>query len=468
MAYDPTKKKNPIDGHGYGDDESAYAGLTGQSVGPMDVNAAGTYSSVGPEQASMPGNDMAGGGNEGDSATGYVNFDRIYNANANTAQNSASNLGNKVGGEATGATNDLAKTQSAFTGAVSSGVEGGPSAAQQAWAQYGNTGVDGGKEVTSAHYGTAAGTEVRDVDANGNFVGTHADADPTTYTETGQGLESTSTRGAPGTNGAATGAYDPSQDAANQAAVNAGASHGYTGPNTLSDEANYANLTKETANAATDVNALGTPGGIQAQQGGNALDAALTGAAGRPRFAQFQQDYGGNQLQSRLDSAAASSTPYADAAKQREADAESQYGALTSEYGARQGADQQAASDSAAKSQGNITNAINQSDNKAAFDQYMNGNGGSDTVRNVVHTVGETLNPVDWIAEGTGNTMPTQSLTNDISPQGPGNPGNKSPAWQPGDENVYASMTQADWDAFSSLNEQQQKDWIAERKKKTG
>lgn len=339
MAFDATKKKPGAGGV----DENPYQGLTGDT---SMLSAAADGGD--PGQAS--GSPMSGAAANPATPTGYTNFDSYFNANAGAADAAANNLSANVKGQVGTANKDLSTAQGQFTGAANAGTPAGPSGSDFMIATGNRMGFPAatanakGPNQTSP-YGTAL-KGVRSA------------------TQVQPGLDSTSTRN-PGTGGTDENPYQPLTGAApatdpagrgpRQASVNpadatwqpggdGGASNtawqnsvlagyakaqgGYTGPESLQDTDAYGNLTKDTTNAQTAVDNLSTNGGIQAQQGGNQYDAALTSAAGRPQLANLQGEYGNGALGNRLDNAVTASQAQSAQDKQYAANSVSQYEAL--------------------------------------------------------------------------------------------------------------------------------------------
>jgi hypothetical protein len=450
-----------------------------------------------------------GTGGSAPTATGHVNFDRIYAANEGTAQRDAARMGQSAQGAATKAQQGLGSLQQQFS-SQSKAAEGVP--AQQAWkdwAAHASTGVDHGKQVKDAYFTpsgqanwgggpkpAASGIPVSGFGVGGLQTlnaGQKAIADqtgaPTTGTEPPQqsyvteeqeGLTSgeSVTRDASGN---VTGVEQhPGMDPATEAAVRAAAAGKYTGPGSLQDMAGYKGLLGDYEGAQRQLSGLQDDAHIQGAldetnkgpyiEGGNRLDAALIGQAGRPDFANLEQKYAG--LGGELGAANKASFAQGDASRAAaEANAKESQG-LLDQYLGRQSADQQAEDASQAKSDSIVSGAQQHAQNVHDFDYAMNSGTVFDKFRNGLHQVARFLSPVDAGFHAAGQKAPVEYGTDYLGSafgadqKDKFNYGNKSDVWSAGDEDVFAGMTPADWTEFNALGPNEQRAWIEARKKK--
>lgn len=285
--------------------------------------------------------------------------------------------------------------------------------------------------------------------------------------------------------------YTPTQDALPgatkgdadlEAAVRAGAAGKYGGPNSLQDLEGYKGLLGDYGKAERSLSGLTDDAHLQGMldeqskgahiEGGSKLDAALTGAAGREDFARLRQQYKGlgGELGAADKSAGAQAAQSRAAAEQNA----SQYKGLLSQYEGRVGADTAAETKRQAGSDKVMADAAQRQQDQLAYNEAMRQKGeGLNGVRNTLHGVAHGLNPVDWVARGTGHKTPTEAGSDYYGQQFAGdkadkfNAGNASDAWGPDDADVFASMTPEDWTQFNSMTPDQQRAWIAARKKKT-
>lgn len=253
----------------------------------------------------------------GPTATGFVNFGDIANANSGVSQRQAGRLQGNAEQKAQKAQQGLTGAQSAFSAQVRTGTNQGPSASDYGYAS-GKLGF----------YRPPGAADVKRATSNGPNV-----------SETQEGLASTETRNGPVADPTALNA--PSPDSVNagaiteadwRARVEQGAQSGYSGPSSLTDLAEYEKLLQDSQEAGKVADGLGTRAGIQAQTGGTALDAALIGGAGRPGFSRVQQQYGGGKLMRSLDDAVVGSKADVARAKQQTATNQDAYAKLLEGY----------------------------------------------------------------------------------------------------------------------------------------
>lgn len=279
MAYEVKKEKDrQAEGHDPGNPYDAMVGGGGSfgSVAPT----AGSVSRTAPAAPAGPAMMNA----SGPTATGYVNFDSLYNANAGVAQREATQRANAA--EAAGQ-----KATQARTGA------------QQGFTQATRTGATQGPQSTDYEY--AAGQR--------QFY------DPAAF------VQAPSTGGANalaarGSAGAKMQPEDTREVFENR--LKTGAQGGYWGPDSLSETDGYDELLKQTEAAQQQA--------TNPLVGLNQTDAALLGAAGQPRFAEVEAKYGG--LKDELDKANTASVGQAKAARAGADKAADEYGRLLSEY----------------------------------------------------------------------------------------------------------------------------------------
>ena len=250
--------------------------VAGVASGPFGAQAANPYAGLTQEPLNPTGSALANS-SSGPTASGHVNFDQIYNANAGTSARKASQLQGMAGAKGMAARTGMQAASNQFGQMARAGTVQGPTGAQQAFA--------------------ASGAGSTQANPNVPNVGQQA-ANP---------------RG-PNTS-------DPMYQQ-----LQAGAAGQYSGPDSLSDMGVYEKLLKD-AGEAQDLSTSLASGneGIQAQ-GLNQLDAALVGGAGRRGFAELGKQYG--NLKGDLDKANQDSIGVADAAKQKSADAAAAYRAL--------------------------------------------------------------------------------------------------------------------------------------------
>lgn len=281
---------------------SKLAGGSGPALGTAPVS--GVAQPV--EMPYAPKAQEPGGG------TGFVNFDQYYNANASAAQAGAKRLATGAQAQAQTARTGMQKAYGDFQNQARTGTLQGPTAQQQAWGKYSAPAAP--KKVVKAAYFTPDGQ-----------------GDSSTITEGQEGLISEKPKPAAGRaaleeQNAGVPQYTGETAAEDEAAVRAGAAGKYTGPNSLADLEAYKGLASDTGKADELLGGLQNDSGIGAQLGGNRFDAALVGAAGRPKFAELGQQYG--SLRGQLSDAVKASQGVAASAKQQSDDAAAAYQAL--------------------------------------------------------------------------------------------------------------------------------------------
>jgi hypothetical protein len=312
-------------------------GSTPSSSQPMSASP----SVNAPREAGSKQQNQPGSPDTGSSATGYVNFDRFFNANKDAAQNTANRVSSQVGGDAKKAQTDLTDLQNQFAQQSKAGEVQGPSSDQSSWAQNGSRPTN----ITST---------------------------PQPQTQQGEGLESEPTksgtaptagpppkqsnRRAPITGlpvGPQADNFYAQRDATMQGGIDAGAQGQYTGPTALDVLSGYGQAEADKSKANDELAATQSAGGLQGllqsegQPGGysdsmSAFDAGLTSRAGGQQFGGLRSKYGG--LDAQYAKALGDSQTDAAAAKARSDANAQQYQSLKDQYGARQ----KAASDAAA------------------------------------------------------------------------------------------------------------------------
>ncbi len=455
---------------------------------PYDALAGGGYQA--PTSSMLPMNLTAdtpwrpeGGGS---SATGYVNFDRLYGANADVSTREARSRTDAAEKKAKAAQQGLSGANREFESKLSGATQTGPTSAQQDWAKYGQTGVEQPKQVRGAHYtptgqtnvfgpGKGAPTslglnipEVAGAVASSNApavqqVATHKEedvrgqnADQTNHvTQSGDGLDSGGYTRNSGPD------IDPEDfELDDQAllgdAVRKGAGKVFDGPMGLSELEQYQKLLDDTT-AAQDL-ALNPITGL------GETDSALLGAAGRPAIERLKKQYGG--LSDTLNKVNEATSKKAQAAKKQTEDAAAAYQGLLDEYEGRVSADKDKAETAQTKSDDALAAARKEAEDKKKFNDFLNNRSAVDTVRNTLHGVATAMNPIDLALEGMGEQGVTPRLTNAISAPGPDNKGNASPVWTDDDYDVFSSMSQSDWDEFNALPPEKQRAWLDARKAK--
>jgi hypothetical protein len=199
-------------------------------------------------------------GNSGPSVTGFVNFDRIYNANEATAKRDAGKMSTQAQTAAQKAQGGLAGLQGQFSSQSKAAEGAAPSANDFARAKGGGT--------------------------------PFAVAPPTNAAVAGKFGPRTPN---------ATFAPDTAENWESKMEARANAQYG--GPASLGEMSGYKSVLADYGKADESLDALGSNAALEAAiakqnqgpyiEGGNRLDAALTGAAGRPEFARVREQYKG-------------------------------------------------------------------------------------------------------------------------------------------------------------------------------
>jgi hypothetical protein len=443
LAYDALKDTDEDSGNPYSGTLTSFgAAIQGQTKASA------------PQQTAPVNNAL--GNAAGQSATGYVNFDSLYNANADVAHREAGKRTDAAEKAAQGAQAARTGAQQSFSDAVRTGTLATPEQQHYAWRDHGATGVQHGKQVTSA-----------DHDTKGTYDG--AEAKQGHVTEQNEGLESSVTRtsGAPPDAGPVsplapkavpTGAptssfYDTANDAAIEAQVRERAKAEYAGPDSLAGTDGYEELLQETVAAQDLANNPLT--------GLGDTDRALLGAAGRPRMAELQQKYGG--LTKELDAANVASKAEADSARKATDETADVYEEMLALYEGRKGEEQAGEDRATQRSEDVMANAAKKSDNQTKFNEYIKSRS---NVRNVLHEAAKKLSLSEYILNAAGEQGLTERLTNKLTPMSSTNKDNVSWQWGDDDADVYGSMTDADWMEFAALSDAEKRAWIEERKKK--
>lgn len=279
MAYDPNKRKNSQPTAG---EPNPYESMTGPTATAKALPPPGIAAPAAPEQPYGGALATGEGVDSGPSATGYVNFDRIYGANEGVAAREAQKRGDAAKGAAQNAQAGLTGIQGKFNSGVTGATNSGPSAADYTYAT-GQAQFAQPKTQQMANRDKSAATVAQQ-------PGGFAVKNPT-ESEWRSNLE-------------------------------AGANKGYTGPDALSGMDEYLKLAQDTEAAQQAINNPTT--------GLNQMDAALLGAAGRPRYAELQQQYG--NLKGDLDAANTASAAQGKAAADASKTGENEYSRLLSDY----------------------------------------------------------------------------------------------------------------------------------------
>lgn len=290
MAYDANKPKNRKNGDPEGNPYESMLG--GGSSGSIASPPRATTMSPDYAASQAPASpEMMNAG--GPTATGHVNFDQLYNANAGVAQRESAQRANAAEAAGQKAVAGRTGAQQGFQQAQRTGATQGPTASDYAYAtgQRGFYAAPGEAQAGAAAQQFAA---QRQPDA--------ASMMPDLTEEQFKGR-------------LATQAKNP-----------------YSGPDALSAVGGYEDLLKQTI-AAQDLAKNPTVGL-------NQTDAALLGAAGRPRFAELEKKYGG--LKNELDAANTASIGQAKDARAASKAAQSDYDRLLSDYEAKKAAEAEA------------------------------------------------------------------------------------------------------------------------------
>lgn len=420
----PAAAENPYSSllkpHGDVIDHGSTAGKTAANIHPDPNAGMPTGYSAAP---------MAGG-NSGPTATGFVNFDRLYNANAGAAQRGAIQQGNAAEQKARQAKTDLGGLQSKFNAAeVAPNM---PTQQEQDWAKFGGTGVDEGKRTTAAYDPIQGLSPTSGADSPGVFDVLDTKLRGGEVAPTGKGRErgfaetddqytarmkamDAATKG--GTQGynteeqeglssggvnrlssaddlaaAQRAGYGTTTDPATEAAVRAAAGKQFTNPyDALSSMDEYSKLAQDTEAAQQGVNTLPNEG-----KSGNSIDQDLMGASGRPAFHDMQNRYG--NIKGALDKANTDSSWDAKATQGRADASHNAYSSLLKDFDSRRAADQ-------GRAQGNedASNAtLNEAQQLHDANAQNVGNTTYDT-RTMLHNLANDLSPVDSILKSTGN-----------------------------------------------------------------
>lgn len=427
---------------------------------------------------------------EGPSATGYVNFDRFFNANEGAAKNTANQVAGGVANSAKTAQGGLGGVVSSFNQQAQAGTAGGPTSQQQAWAANGGDSSKGG---TAGAPGKPEGPKSY-LDANGHE----------TTTAPNSGLSSTSTRNpqpgdnvspstGSGTNSrggwVSTPAQTPSRAVTEDQLTN-GAQGAYTGPTSLDVMSGYgaANDAKAAADdqlAATSsdagiqglLQAQGQPGGYS--EGQSEFDAALTGAAGQQQFADERNQYGG--LDKMFTDAGTNAQNTAQGDMATSLGNAGAYGALDSEYNAnkqKQAADApgfipvaggvSALSGNTAGDSTQTAGKVQQLgvSNQSGADTFVKGQGtagSGDPSKPSFNYVGDQGSPNPSV--GSDGTINMPSGVGKAGPDwgtfwGSGGPQNGS-NWNPSSDPATANLTSAQWQNLAQMTPQQRAAWWA-------
>lgn len=475
MAYDASRKKQ---NEQQNEAENPYSALTSATSYQAPVSS--------PVIMNLSASPAWRPKGAGPSATGYVNFDRIYGANAQVSERESRARTSAAEQKAKAAQQGLSGAVRDFNKGLTGATQGMPTQAQQDWARYGSTGVTQPKEVRGAHYTTSgqtnvlgenkpfSGQSINIPEANSAIASANVpqvvqvandkqDAVRATNedqlnheTQTSEGLDSGGYTRNSGPD------EDPGEflDPANQAnwadEVRRGAAAEYGGPMGLSDSERYDQLLKDTVEAEDLAqNPLHDVSG---------MDADLLGAAGRPEIERLKRQYGG--LKENLNKANEQSYKNALAARDSTSAAAKAYQDLLDEYEGRVGADEKRAGDISERNDSIIQGARDDAAARARFDDYLNHRTAGETLRNTLHGVANALSPSARVFEGMGMESPVDALTDKLSPGGPDNKGNASSVWTDADYEVFASMSQADWDEFNALPPEKQRAWIEARRAK--
>lgn len=323
MAYDALKQRKAGK-----DGDNPYQGLT---ASPTPVSLAAPTATTFQTPLSV----SQGPTSSGPTATGHVNFDSLYGANADVAQREAGKAADAAQAKAKGVHQGLTGSMNQFNQAAKAGTPTGPTGAQQYWAQNANTGVEMPKRVRGAGFSSSGQTGVTSPGANQSYI-----------TEEQEGLVSTPPPLAP-TPGQPAAPPPPDITGITRDQLAAGANAKYAGPNSLSETNGYQKLLDDAVVADQSI--------ANPVSGQNQLDSALLNAAGRPRFAQLQQAYGHSAND--IEAANRASTQTAAGARAASKDAANAYQGLLDSYDQRVGADQKSAKDAFDASEKVITKA---------------------------------------------------------------------------------------------------------------
>lgn len=394
MAYDATFQN---DDERVKEDANPY--------GQLALPAGPAYSGVTrPDGEALPGT-------QGPTATGHVNFDQLYSANAGVAGREAAKRQTSAQGKAEGAKAGLTGAQGQFAQGLRTGANPGPS---------------------SGDYAYATGARKFDTDSTPMTPGGEQRAE--TEGEWRSRLE-------------------------------AGAKKGYEGPNALSGMDAYAKLAQDTAAAQDEATTLaGGNEGLQAQ-GLNQTDAALLGAAGRKGFSELGERYGG--LKGQLDKANTESQAQAKAARASAEEGQNLYERLLSDYDAKEAGetDTRKHADDARKTAAD--KIAQDAATRAKFINYVHGGSEGDHWRNSAHDVSDAVDPVAWFGVAAGEQGLRERAENTVNPMSSTNTSNVWHGWTDDDYDVWAGMSDADWATFAGLgSDLKKRNWIEARKTK--
>jgi hypothetical protein len=520
LAYDALKDTDEDSGNPYSGTLTSFGGGQGFIQGQAKSHA--------PQQTAPQDNSWGGVG--GPSATGYVNFDRLYNANADVAHREAGKRTDAAEKAAQGAQAARTGAQQSFSDAVRTGTLATPEQQHYAWRDHGATGVQHGKQVTGA-YSHAPGMEQPTPGGpglqgkynkdehrtseviNSDYGSDEADrravargrpdkngkvwksleeydaahrapsSEPTNpnqsyVTEQGEGLTSNVTR----TSGAP--ADGPVSPLAPKTAPTGQPQSSFY--DTSNDAAIEAQVRERAKAEYTGPDSLSGMDGyekllqetVAAQDLANNpltglgdTDRALLGAAGRPRMAELQQKYGG--LTKELDAANVASRAEADAARKATDETADVYEELLALYEGRKAGEQAGEDRETQRSDDILSGAEKRKQDQLAYNEAMRqSRSGINAFRNTMHDVASVTSPSHLLFSALGEKTPLEAGTNWFGQNvlgdeaGKFNAGNASDAWGEDDADVFASMTEADWTEFNAMGLADQKAWIAERKKK--
>lgn len=497
MAYDALKDTDEDDGNPYSSALTSYSGGKGSIQGQANASA--------PQQVAPQDNSWGGVG--GPSATGYVNFDRLYNANADVAQresgkraDAAEQAGQKAQSARTGA-------QQTFSDAVRTGTVASPEAQHFAWRDNGATNVQHGKQVTGA-FSYAPGMEQptpggpglqgkynkdehrtsevinsdygsdeadrRAVamglpDKNGKVwksleeydaahrapdAGTPGNPNQSYVTEQGEGLTSNVTRTSGAPSGGPVSALAPKTPPSGQPQ-----STFYDSSNDAAIEAQVRDRAKQEYAGPDSLQDLDIyeqllQETVAAQDlannpltGMGDTDRALLGAAGRPRLAELQQKYGG--LTKELDAANTASAAEADTARQTSKDAAKIYEDMLAIYEGRQAGEQEAEDRATQRTEDVLSGAEKRKQDQLAYNEAMRkSREGIGAFRNAMHDIASVTSPSHLLFSALGEKSPLEAGTNWF---GQNVLGDSPDAFNPG--NASDAWGEDDADVFASMTE---------------
>lgn len=282
MAYQEKKPKDRADTLGADQRPNPYDAMTGPTLQTAPVGFSPDFSGV---TGAQPPAGALPGSSGGPSATGHVNFDQVYNANAGVAQRESEKARSAAEGKAKAAQQGLTGAQNQFQGAVKAGSVASPTAqdaaraggAQDFWAAGKGAPTAPMTNQLASRQSTSGGDLARDTEEN--WLGNMKNA----------------------------------------------AGKGYTGPASMSAMDLYGKLAQDTTAAQDAVN-------NPLADVTNDLDRALLGAAGRPRLESLKSQYSG--LKGNLEAANLRSVDEAKAAKANSAGASNAYDELLDQYDA--------------------------------------------------------------------------------------------------------------------------------------